>query len=128
VDEGDNYYDAVHREAIEEVGSAVYVMYELPKVHEYLKKRDRHQLVYGYLCKATGTKGEPQFIESEILDGFSVQWIPLADMEKHLQHQITNPEQRADRAELDGIFKRDLIILQAAKDILDKSAARHDHE
>lgn len=128
VDDGDNYYDAVHREAIEEIGTAVQVMYELPKVHEYLKKRDRHQLVYGYLCKAVWQKGEPSFVESEILDGFSVQWIPLDEMVKHLQHQIANPENRTDRAELDGIFKRDLIILEAAQDILDKTSARHDHE
>ncbi len=128
VDEGDNFYDAVHREAKEETGTEVKVLYELPKVHEYLKKRDRHQLVYGFLCKTVGPKGEPEFIESEILDGFDIKRVSLEELENKLKHQIDNPDKDTERELLDGIFKRDLIILQSAKDILNKTKTLGNHE
>jgi lysyl-tRNA synthetase, class II len=128
VDEGDHFYDAVHREAIEETGTPVKILAELPKVHEYLKKRDRHQLVYWFLCKTNGLKGEPQFIESEVLDGFAIERMPLETLESHLQSQIANHDNNHEWVEIDGIFKRDLIILQAAKDILHKTVQQHNHE
>lgn len=128
VDDGDSFYDAVHREAIEETWTAVKILYELPKIHEYLKKRDRHQLVYGFLCKTVGEKGEPEFVESEILDGFSVQWISLEELESHLQNQINNIENNPERSELDGIFQRDLILLQSAKKLLQQTTKRENHE
>ncbi|HMY80978.1 MAG TPA: NUDIX domain-containing protein [Candidatus Absconditabacterales bacterium] len=128
VDEGDHFYDAVHREAKEEVGVDVKIMYELPKVHEHLKKRDRHQLVYGYLCKTQGPKGEPSFVESEILDGFGVTRMSLDDLEKKLHYQIANPDRIQEWVLLDGIFKRDLIILQSAKELLNKTKLMGNHE
>ena len=128
VDEGDNFYDAVHREAKEETGTPVQVLYELPKIHEYLKKRNRHQLVYGFLCKQNGPKGETEFIESEILDGFAIQRLPLDDFITKVQHQITNPDHNPDREQLDGIFKRDLILLEAAKELLNQTKLRDNHE
>jgi hypothetical protein len=60
----------------------------------------------------------PEFVESEILDGFEIQWLPLEELEAHIQHQVDNPDNNTERQALDGIFKRDLIILQSAKKIL----------
>lgn len=128
VDEWDNFYDAVHREAIEETGATVHILCELPKVHEYLKKWNRHQLVYGYLCKTVWEKGEPEFVESEILDGFEIKRLSIDVLEEKLQHQIDNPDKSAEWEQLDGIFKRDLIILQSAKSILNKTMESGNHE
>ena len=128
VNEGDNYFDAVHREAKEETGCEVKILYELPKIHEYLKKRDRHQLAYGYLCKTVGEKGVPQFIESEILDGFEIRWVDIEEFENNLKLQIENPDKDSEWEMLDGIFKRDLIILQSAKELLNKNKEAGNHE
>ncbi len=128
VDEGDDFYDAVHREAREETGTPAKVIYELPKVHEYLKKRNRHQLVYGYLCKTDGEKWEPEFIESEILDGFEIQRLDIYDLRNKIKHQVDNCDTNPLRDWLDGIFKRDLIILESAIAILEKQKIKWNHE
>lgn len=120
VDEGDNFYDAVHREAREETWTPAKVIHELPKVHEYLKKRDRHQLVYGFLCKTDGEKWEPEFIESEILDGFEIQWLDIYDLRDKIKYQSENCDTNPLWDGLDGIFKRDLIILESAIAVLEK--------
>ena len=121
VDEWDNLYDAVHREALEETWYTVKVIEELPKIHEYLKKRKRHQMAYGFLCKTIGEPQLPEFVESEILDWFSMQVLSIDEFEQKLLHQIANPTNDPDREQLDGIFKRDLILIQKAKEILAKT-------
>ena len=128
MDESADFFEAVRREAKEETGANVNIMYELPKVHEYLKKRDRHQLVYGYLCKTEGEKGQPEFVESEILDGFAISWVDMDEFETQLQHQIANPDKHGEWELLDGIFKRDLIMLQSAKALLNKTKELGNHE
>ena len=128
VDEGDNFYDAVHREAREETWTPAKVIYELPKVHEYLKKRNRHQLVYGFLCKTDGEKWEPEFIESEILDGFEIQRLDIYDLRNKIKHQVDNCDSNPLRNGLDGIFKRDLIILESAIAVLEKQKIKWNHE
>lgn len=128
VDESADFFEAVRREAKEETGANVTIMYELPKVHEYLKKRNRHQLVYGYLCKTEGEKGQPEFVESEILDGFAITRVGMDEFETQLQHQINNPEKHGEWELLDGIFKRDLIMLQSAKALLNKTKELGNHE
>ncbi len=128
VDVGDDFYDTVRREAREETGCDVRIIADLPKVHEYLKKRERHQMVYGFLCRTTWAKWEPEYIESEILDGTSIVWLEMDEFMSHIQHQIDNPQSREDWATLDGIFKRDLILLQHAKELLEKTKKIHDYE
>ncbi len=128
VDDGDDFYDTVRREALEETGCNVRIIADLPKVHEYLKKRNRHQMIYGFLCKTTWPKWDPEYIESEILDGTSIVWLELDECIAHIEQQIANPDNREDWSALDGIFKRDLILLKQAKELLENTKKNHDHE
>jgi len=52
----------------------------------------------------------------------------IDELEKNLQHQIDNPTQSPEWEQLDGIFKRDLILLQSAKSILNKTMKLGNHE
>jgi hypothetical protein len=55
-------------------------------------------------------------------------WLEMDEFMAHIQHQIDNPDHREDWSTLDGIFKRDLILLQHAKELLEKTKKIHDHE
>lgn len=52
----------------------------------------------------------------------------IDELEKKLQYQIENPDKSAEWEQLDGIFKRDLIILQSAKAILNKTMQAGNHD
>jgi len=77
VDEGEDFIDAVKREAWEETGCECEVTAEVGMVFQNSAEMDFVQNKYHYLAKVIGEKGELHLEEYEIASETSVRWYPL---------------------------------------------------
>lgn len=74
LDEGENPQAAAVREALEETGCRVADVVELGRVDELRGFNGLRQINYGYLGFVKGSKGQPQFTDSEKREQFEVRW------------------------------------------------------
>ena len=111
IDEGENKIQSLIRECIEEVGSEIEVQGEVGKIIEFRSKWDLKQISYCYYGKII-SKGEPDFSEKELSDGFKVIWVSLKDA----IFKVENDKPK----NYGGIFiqKRDLKFLKKTEQII----------
>jgi len=115
VDEGETIEQALKRECLEEIGCNVEKYAELGRVVEYRNKFVIKQESFCYLAKVVGKKGNPNFMQDEIEDGFKVVWTEL--------DKAINLVAGGKPTSYDGpfIIIRDLAFLNKAKEILSQA-------
>lgn len=114
VEEGEDKIISLKRECKEEIGCDVEVQGEIGYIVEYRKIFSLKQTSYCYLAKAVGEKGEPDFTEEEMENGFEIVWLPYEEALRILSdNKATNVEGRS------YIVPRDTAFLEEAKIYLD---------
>jgi 8-oxo-dGTP pyrophosphatase MutT (NUDIX family) len=113
--EGDeSIEEALRRECLEEVGCNIQTFGELGEVVEYRDQWSLKQHSYCYLANMVGDKGEPDFTQKEINNGFEIKWVSLKEAIKLLEND--KPEG------YEGAFIqiRDISFLKEAESFLNK--------
>ena len=110
IDIGEDRAMALAREVREEVGCEIEVTGEVGEIIEYRSKYNLKQTSYCYLGKIT-LKGNPNFTEDELGEGFKIVWLSLDDAISKVEKD--KPEH------YEGFFiqKRDMVFLKKAKQI-----------
>lgn len=109
IEDGENRYEALRRECLEELGCNIEVTGEVGQVVEYRGKFNLKQTSYCYFARVKGKRGHPSFTGKEIEDGFEVQWLPT---EKAVSVLVLD---RTTDYEGSFIVVRDKIFLDEAK-------------
>ena len=111
IDEGEDKSQALVRECLEEVGSEIEVNGEVGKIIEFRSKWDLKQISYGYYGKIT-SKGEPDFTEKELSQGFKIVWLSLKDAISRVESD------KPENYEGSFIQKRDIEFLKKVEQIV----------
>ena len=111
IDEGEDIKEALVREVLEETGCKIKIDKEIGKIIEFKSKLNVKQISYCYFGKVI-SKGEPNFTEKELSQGFKVIWLSLDEAIS----KITND--KPNNYEGSFIQKRDLVFLQKANELL----------
>ncbi len=77
VEEGEDMIEALHRECIEEMGCSVKVEGEVGQIIEYRNQNSLRQVSSCYTARVDGSKGNPDFEQGEIDEGFQGMWVTL---------------------------------------------------
>lgn len=116
IDEGEEIHKALKRELLEEVGCEAKVIAELGIINETRDFEKLNQISYCFLAQQTGEQGSAQLEESEIAEGMQEVKVKNIDQAIALL-QSNNP----DNLEGQFIKKRDLAILNKAKEVLNET-------
>ena len=111
IDEGEDKSQALVRECLEEVGSEIEVNGEVGKIIEFRSKWDLKQISYCYYGKII-SKGEPDFTEKELSQGFKIVWLSLKDAICKVEND------KPENYEGSFIQKRDIEFLKKAEQIV----------
>ncbi len=111
IDDGEDKIQALVRECLEEVGSVIKVNGEIGKITEFRSRWDLKQISYCYHGKII-SKGNPNFTEKELNQGFKIMWFSLKDAISKIEND--SPE----NYEGSFIQERDLMFLRRAEQIL----------
>ncbi|MCD4670280.1 MAG: NUDIX domain-containing protein [Actinomycetia bacterium] len=111
IDKGENKAQALVRECLEEVGSEIEVNGEVGKIIEFRSKWDLKQISYCYYGKII-SKGEPDFTEKELSQGFKIVWLSLKDAISKVESD------KPENYEGSFIQKRDLEFLKKTEQIV----------
>jgi len=111
VDEGENRAEALIRECLEEVGCTIEVIEEVGEIFEFRSKWNLKQSSFCYYGKIL-SKGEPEFTEEELSQGFKIVWLTLKDAISKLEND------KPKNYEGSFIQKRDLVFLEKMAEIL----------
>jgi 8-oxo-dGTP pyrophosphatase MutT (NUDIX family) len=106
---------ALARECLEETGCEIKIIGEIGQTIEYRAGWQTLQTSYNFLAKVEGKKGQTNFEGDEIDYGFKLIWV---DLEQALK-LIKNSRPNDDTYDGKFIVKRDRIILEEAKNIMD---------
>lgn len=111
VDETEEKTQALVRECLEEIGSRIKVNGEVGKIVEFRSKWNLKQISYCYFGEVI-SKGEPDFTEEELSQGFKIVWLSLKDAISKVENE--EPEN------YEGSFvrERDLGFLKKAEQII----------
>jgi 8-oxo-dGTP pyrophosphatase MutT (NUDIX family) len=88
IDEGEDKETAFKRECQEEIGCEVETVGELGMVVEWRKIFELNQTSYCYVGKIVGEKGNPNFTESELENGFEIVWLEIAEAYEKLKNVV----------------------------------------
>jgi len=105
--------EALKRECLEEIGCGVEIFGELGEIIEYRDKWSLKQHSYCYLANVVGEKGDPDFTQKEIDNGFEIKWVSLDEAIKLLE------EDKPEGYEGGFIQIRDRSFLKEAKHFLE---------
>ncbi len=111
IDEGENKAQALVRECFEEVGSEIKVDGEVGKIIELRSKWNLKQISYCYYGKII-SKGEPNFTEKELNQGFKIVWLSLKDAISKVEND------KPENYEGSFIQKRDVEFLKKTEQIV----------
>lgn len=111
IDEGEDKAEALIRECLEEVGSEIEVTGEVGKIIEFRSEWDLKQISYCYYGKII-SKGEPDFTEKELSQGFKMVWISLKDAILKIEND------KPENYEGSFVQKRDLEFLKKVEQIM----------
>lgn len=113
IEDSEDQKAALARECLEEIGCEVEVVGEIGTIVEYRKIYQIKQISYCYFAKLKGEKGNPDFTDDEIENGFEVVWLPYEQAVETLSHNnATNIEGKS------YIVPRDTIFLKTANKFL----------
>jgi 8-oxo-dGTP diphosphatase len=110
IEKGENKKEACIRELAEETGCKIEIGNEIGMVTEHRKKWNFYQTSYCYLAKVL-EKGETNFEQKEIDDGFKLVWLSLDDAIQTLKND------KPENYEGGFIQQRDLKFLEEVKKI-----------
>jgi 8-oxo-dGTP pyrophosphatase MutT (NUDIX family) len=108
IDKGEDKVRALIREVLEETGSKIKVDGEIGKVIEFRSKWNLKQTSYCYVGKII-SKGDPDFTEKELSQGFKLVWLPLDKAISEVEND------KPTNYEGSFIQKRDIVFLKKAK-------------
>ena len=111
IDEGEDKAQALVRECLEEVGSEIEVKGEIGKIIEFRSKWNLKQISYCYYGKII-SKGEPDFTEKELNQGFKIVWLSLKEAISKVESD------KPENYEGSFIQKRDLEFLKKAEKVV----------
>lgn len=109
IEDGEDIHLALAREIQEEVGCAAEILGEVGVIEEFRDKFKLHQQSYCYLAKVVGEKGDPNFTEKEISEGFEIVWVD--DIGSAIELMKTG---KPSNYEGGFILKRDILFLESA--------------
>ena len=98
---------------LEEIGCEIEIISEVGQILEYRNQSKLKQTSYCFLAKQIGQQKKPDFTEHELADGFEMVWVK--DIDEAIA--ICSQELILDYGFM-FMKKRDLILLQAAKELL----------
>lgn len=110
IDDGEDIFEALERELMEEVGCRAEIISEIGTIIEFRNYEKLKQTSYCYLAKQTGEQEKPALEEGELNEGmFGIKANSIDDAIAILSND--KPDN------LEGLFiqKRDLAFLKAAK-------------
>ena len=108
IEDGEDKAKALVREVLEEVGSKIEITGELGKIIEFRSRWNLKQISYCYYGKII-SKGEPDFTEKELSQGFKLVWLSLNEAISKVEND------RPENYEGSFIQKRDIIFLKKVK-------------
>ena len=111
IEKGEDIKKALNREVMEEIGCQIVDIKELGIIEEYRNEDSLHQISYCFVAKLNGKKGEPEFTQSEIEEGFKPVWLSLNDAIKTLDNDEIKEFRRGK-----FMVTRDLSFLNEAKE------------
>ncbi len=114
IDKGEDKAQALIRECLEEVGSEIEVSGEVGKIIEFRSEWDLKQISYCFHGKII-SKGEPDFTEKELSQGFKIIWLSLDDAISKIETD------KPENYEGSFIKKRDLEFLKRARQIINSN-------
>lgn len=71
--------EALERELLEEIGTAAEIVANLGTIQEFRYYWNMNQISYCYLARQYGEKGEPNFTDKELSEGFEIVWAKNID-------------------------------------------------
>ena len=92
-------------------GWDIEIVDELGKIIEYKPKNKFIQESYNFVTKIVGKKGEVEFTEKEIKEGFELLWVSLEDAIRLVKEETVFSEEGKSREE------REITILEEYKKI-----------
>jgi 8-oxo-dGTP pyrophosphatase MutT (NUDIX family) len=98
--------EALERELLEEIGTTAEIVANLGTVQEYRYYWNMDQVSYCYLAKQYGKKGEPNYTEEELNEGFEIVWA------KNIDEAITLLESSKDVAYDDSDIMRNVTFMR----------------
>lgn len=115
IEHNENKIDALKRECLEEIGCEIKVIDEIGVITENRKMFKLNQVSYCYFAKVVGEKGNPEFTEDEIKEGFELLWIPYEKAQHLISTNITVNQEGKQY-----IVPRDSIFITEAKKYIQK--------
>ena len=85
IDEGEDMHMGLMREVREEAGCAMQNIRELGIVEEYRNKHGVLNISYCFIADVSGEKGKTEFIDDEIEEGYTLEWMSLAEAIKKVE-------------------------------------------
>jgi 8-oxo-dGTP pyrophosphatase MutT (NUDIX family) len=110
IDEGENIEQALRRECREELGCEIEIGEEIGQIIEYRKIFGLKQTSFVYMAKLVGEKGQPNFMEDELAEGFEIKWVGLDEA-----LDLLRADKPLDKEGELYIVPRDITLLEAAK-------------
>lgn len=108
-EEGEDVFEALKREVLEEVGCHIEIGGEIGMIIEHKNDYFQIQFSYCYLGKVVGDIGEPNYTDSEIEKGMKIMWVSV---EKAISLMVEDmPKDYTDKF----ILERDLSFLRYLK-------------
>lgn len=108
IDEGEDRKGALVREVLEETGSRIEIKGEIGKVIEFRSEWSLKQISYCYIGRVV-SKGEPDFTEKELRQGFELVWMTLDEAISRMEND------KPACYEGNFIRKRDLVFLKRVR-------------
>ncbi len=113
IEKGEDIKKALNREMLEEIGCKIKDIRELGIIEEYRNEDALHQISHCFVAKLDGTKGKPNFTQSEIEEGFHSVWLPLDEAIKTMDNEKIKEFRRGK-----FMVTRDLCFLNEAKKLI----------
>jgi len=109
VEDGEDMAKALEREMKEEIGSQIEVTGQVGRIIEHKDAQNLKQESFCWLADLVGEKGQPDFTEKELGDGFEVMWVSLDEAIEIIKND------KPDNYDGKFIVIRDLCFLEEVK-------------